>query len=94
MSGQIIDRVDLPDDGGSIVLYDWVSDDSKDGRNLVRVDPEGRTLWEATPPTTGAQDCFTRVQWDGQTLTANTWSGYLVEVDIKNGGVAALDFTK
>jgi hypothetical protein len=53
MSGQVIDRIDLPDAKGSIVLYDWMSDDVKDGRNLVKVDPEGHILWKATPPTTG-----------------------------------------
>ncbi|WP_395675966.1 hypothetical protein [Inquilinus sp.] len=44
MSGQIIDRVDLSDVAGSIVLYDWMSDDVKHGRNLVRVDREGSVL--------------------------------------------------
>jgi hypothetical protein len=29
--------IDLPDEAGSIVLYDWMSDDVKEGRNLMRV---------------------------------------------------------
>ena len=90
----MIDRVDLPDAQGSVVLYDWMSDDVKDGRNLVKVDPEGGILWKAIPPTTGMQDCFTRMKWDGQTLTANTWSCYRVCVDLQNGGVTVLEFTK
>jgi len=94
MSAQIIDRVELPDEAGSIVLCDWMSDDMKDGRNLVKVDREGGVLWRAAPPTTGMQDCFTRIRWDGQTLTANTWSGYRVNVGLQNGSVTALKFVK
>lgn len=93
MSGQVMDRVDLPDNAGSIVLYDWMAEDVRDGRNLMRVDPDGNILWKASPPT-GKQDCFTRLQWDGHTLTANTWSCYRVKVDPQSGNVIVLEFTK
>lgn len=94
MSEQIIDRVDLADEAGSIVLYDCMSEEVNDGRNLIRVGPKGNILWKASPPTTGMQDCFTRMQWDGQTLTANTWSCYRVGIDLRNGDVTVLEFTK
>ena len=94
MSGQIIDRVDLADEGGSIVLYDWMAEEVSDGRNLIRVGPKGNILWKASPPTTGMQDCFTHMQWDGQTLTANTWSCYRVGIDPQSGDVTVLEFTK
>jgi hypothetical protein len=66
MSGQITNRVDLPDEAGSIVLCDWMSDDVKDGRNLMRVDAKDGILLRATSPTTGIQDCFAQMRWDGQ----------------------------
>lgn len=94
MSGQVIDRVDLADEAGSIMLYDWMAEDVKDGRNLTRVDADGNILWKALPPTTGMQDCFTRMHWDGETLTANTWSCHRVSVDLQNGDVTVLEFTK
>lgn len=94
MSGLVIDRIDLPDDAASIVLYDWAAGEVRDGRNLVRVDREGRIVWKAAPPTTGMQDCFTAMQWDGEALTAHTWSCYLVRIDPKNGDVTVLRFTK
>jgi hypothetical protein len=94
MSQQIIDRVDLTHEAGSIVLYDWMAEEVKDGRNLMRVDSEGKIIWKATPPTTGAEDCFTRMRWEGETLTANTWSGYRVSVNPRNGHVTVLEFTK
>ena len=59
---------------------------------LVRLDSEGCILWRATPPTT--QDCFVHATCDGRTLTANTWSCYLVSVDLQNGRVTVLAFTK
>jgi hypothetical protein len=50
MSGQVIDRVDLADGAGSIVLYDWMAEEVKDGRNLARVDAGGNVLWKARQP--------------------------------------------
>ena len=94
MSGQVIDRVDLADGAGSIVLYDWMAEEVKGGRNLVRVDADGNVLWKAAPPTNGMQDCFTRMLWDGRSLTANTWSCYRVSVDPQTGNVTVLEFTK
>jgi hypothetical protein len=90
----VIDRIDLPDNAGSLLLYNWMAEDVKDGRNLIRVDPEGNILWKASPPTTGTQDCFTRMRWDGQKLIANTMSCYLVAVAPHNGEVTVLHFTK
>jgi hypothetical protein len=91
MAGQVIDRVDL-DRAGSILLYDWMAEEVKDGRNLMRVDAEGQILWKALPP--DIKDCFTRIEWDGQALTANTWSCYRVAIDPENGEVTVLEFTK
>lgn len=87
MWGQIIDGVDLANEGGSILLYDWVAGEVDYGCNLMRVDPSGNILWEALPPTTGMQDCFTHMHWDGQTVTASTWSGYRSGIDTRNGNV-------
>jgi len=94
MSGQVIDRVDLADQAGSIVLYDWMAEEVKDGRNLMRIDVEGNILWKASPPTNNMQDCFTRIRWDGRALSANTWSCYRVAVDPDSGEVTVLEFTK
>lgn len=94
MSGQIIDRIDIADVAGSIILYDWMAEELKDGCNLMRVDADGNIIWKASPPTTGVQDCFTCISWDGRTLTANTWCGYRMRIDIQEGVVTILEFTK
>ena len=93
MSGQIINRVDLPDEAGSIVLYDWMSDVVREGRNLMRVDAHDSILLKATSPTTGIRDCFAQMRLDGKALTANTWSCYGVGIDVEDAGVAVLEFT-
>ncbi|TCU10022.1 hypothetical protein EV132_12213 [Rhizobium sullae] len=76
------------------MLYDWMAEEVKDGRNLMRVDAEGNILWKASTPTTGMQDCFTDMQWDGKTLTANTWSCYRVSIGLQDGQITVLEFTK
>jgi len=92
MRAPVIHHIDLADGAGSIVLYDWTSLEVKDGRNLMRIDTVGNVVWKASPPDT--QDHFTRMQWDGQTLTANSWSCYRVSVNLENGDVTVLAFTK
>ncbi|MEO5322304.1 hypothetical protein PV773_03170 [Mesorhizobium sp. CC13] len=71
-----------------------MAEDMQDGCNLMRMDAESHILWKASPPIKGMQDCFTEVQWDGQNLTAGTWSGYRVSIDPENGEVTVLGFTK
>lgn len=93
-TARVFNRIELPENAGSITLFDWMAEEVKDGRNLVRADADGRVLWQAEPPTTGLKDCFTSMQWDGQTLTAFTWSCFEVAVDMQDGGVTILEFTK
>jgi len=93
MSPDVLARIKLPEDAGSVVLYDWTTAKMRDGRNLVRTDPAGRILWKVAP-LAGQPDCFTGIQWDGERLTASTWSGYRVAVDLRDGSVTVLEFTK
>lgn len=92
MPDRILDSIELPEGAGKIVLCDWMSEQMRDGRNVVRTDGSGNVLWRAVPPQSG--DCFTAIQWDGESLTANTWSGYLVRLSVPNGGIETLHFTK
>lgn len=92
MCAHVLDRIDLPDSTGTVLLYD--PEGVVDGRNLVKVAPDGRLVWKAALPRADSRDCFVGMAWDGQTLTANTWSCYQVSADIQNGEVTALAFTK
>jgi len=76
------------------VLYDWMSDNVKDGLNLMRVDLDGHILWKASLPTNELQDCFKSFQLNGKTLTAFTWSCYRLQVDVESGCIITRQFTK
>ena len=91
---KVLDRIDLPENAGSITLYDWMAEEVKDGRNLIRADPDGRGLSAGGTASAPKSDCFTSIQWDGKTLTAFTWSSYKVSIDMQDGTVTVLYFTK
>ena len=93
MDAKILRRVELPDGQGAVTLYDWMAIDVRDGRNLIRTDEAGTEMWRATP-VSGPEDCFTSLSWSGVALTAHTWSCYCVAVDLRDGSVTVLEFTK
>jgi hypothetical protein len=97
MDAVILDQVELPDGMGSVKLYDWMADEVQDGRNLVRYDQGGCEVWRAGPALYGTADrtdCFTAIAWDGTTLSGHTWSGYKMLIDLQDGAVTTLTFTK
>jgi len=85
-------RLELPNEVGSIVLYDWM--ETSDGRNLVRLDKFDRLIWQATPYMPELRDCFVRVWWEGELLMAQTFSCFRGEIDVGDGSFTALEFTK
>ncbi len=97
MTAAVFQSVTLPERQGTVTLYDWMADEVSDGRNLIRTDDKGVELWRAKPPlfdSTTHEDCFTNVMWDGSALTAHSFTGYRVAVDLDTGQVTVLEFTK
>ena len=92
MEAAILAQVNLPQ-GGAITLYDWMADDVRDGRNLIRTNESGAEQWRAHP-LDPPNDFFTQFELDGAELTAWTWSCYRVAVNIETGAVTTLNFTK
>lgn len=90
---KVLDRIDFPSSASSVLLFDWSTEGGRD-HNLVKADSAGQLLWTAPLPTADPTDCFTSVQWDGQTLTANTWSCHRVSIDVGTGRTILLGFTK
>lgn len=88
MSLGILQQIDLPDDSGSVVLYDWMMEEP----NLVLL-RDGKVQWRALPPEP-KPDCFTEISMDGDNLTAFTFSCYRVHIDIHTGEIIARQFTK
>lgn len=97
MQAAILNRIELPNRLGAISLFDWMAEEVQDGRNLIRTTIDGIELWRAEPPLyreAGQNDCFTQIAWDGEALIAWTWSCFKVEVNLANGAVTTLAFTK
>lgn len=93
MSERIVDRIALPDSTTSIVLYDYMDEEFRDGRNIVKIDECGNVLWRATPPG-GCSDCFMTVCMEGDEIIAHTWNCFRVRIDRDSGAVTILEFTK
>ena len=96
MHAPILDQIELPNSLGTVTLFDWMAEEVRDGRNLIRTDPEGRELWRAEPAffDQGQKDCFVQMAWDGEVLTASTWSCFRVSIDLATGATTTLEFTK
>jgi hypothetical protein len=60
--------------------------------NLVRVQADGSVVWRASA--LDAQDSWVSVQWSAGTLTANTWSCFLVTINPDTGARMSQTFTK
>jgi hypothetical protein len=88
--------VDLGGAGDRIVLYthDPVVPPYASVANLVRLRHDGRQLWAADPPTSGA-DCWTAAHLDEQgRVVAHSWSGYSVVLNVATGKELSRTFTK
>lgn len=92
MKARILDQIAIPG-RGTVSLYDWMADEVRNGGNLIMEDEDGNERWRAEP-LVGPADCFVSVAADGQTLFANSWSGYRCSIDLDTGAVTVLSFTK
>ena len=90
---EIYTSVDLPNDAGRLVIFNWETGTGSD-ENLVCLEPDGRIRWRATLPTNDHSDCFVAVQLDGALVRANSWSSYAVWLDPATGRTLRTQFTK
>lgn len=86
--------VGLPDGSGKLVVFDWSPYTDARLENLVLVDAAGFFVWAAQLPDGTFPDCFVGVRVYGGTLSANTWSGYVVTLDPQTGRILAQHFVK
>lgn len=62
-------------------------------RNILRCHPDGEIVWQAELAT-NSNDVYTHVDWNGKSLTANSWSCFYVTLDINTGKILSSEFTK
>jgi hypothetical protein len=78
----------------AIVLLDPDACRSGSFRNLLRVSANGSVMWQAELPDRQGNDAYVAVRWAGAQLLANTWSTYLVRLDVESGRILESTFTK
>lgn len=59
--------------------------------HLARVTPQGHVRWQVEA---GPHDWWVSIRTEGDRLLANTWSGFLKELDPDTGRVLSSTFTK
>jgi hypothetical protein len=92
---RINQTIDFPDGSGKLVLFDWSLNPKARLENLVLLDTAGMFVWAAQLPEGTSPDCFVNVKVDdGGTLSANTWSSYLVTLDQRTGKILNQQFVK
>ena len=62
--------------------------------SITRRGSDGSVRWTAIPPKVEPQDAWTVVRLEGPCVIANSWSGYLVQLDLDTGDEIARTFTK
>lgn len=62
--------------------------------SITRRGSDGSVRWTAIPPKVEPQDACTVVRLEGPCVIANSWSGYLVQLDLETGDELARTFTK
>jgi hypothetical protein len=78
----------------AIVLLDRMA---RKGRfpNLLRIDRNGEILWRAElPSSSDPNEAYVSVEVEGDTIRANSWSGYRVRLSADSGRIAESTFTK
>ena len=82
-------RIDVPGDGHLELP------DTHDGyaSAVIRRGSDGTVAWQVLPPD-GDGDAWVDVSVRGDLVSATSWSGWLVELDVSTGTEKARHFTK
>lgn len=84
----------VSDASHAIVLLDYMSGSLGPFENLVCVDCDGSLVWQAELPSTSSTEAYVSFELAYGRLTANSWSGYSVELDPRTGKLITSTFTK
>ena len=94
--GCSIDKIiPLPNLLSCVVLleyYEFYISEYRGLGNLLLLAEDGRIKWHAEFPQ--SSDSYVDIVLSGEKLLANSWSGYLVQIDPKNGKLLNKTFTK
>jgi hypothetical protein len=87
--------IPMPKLSGCIVLleyYEFSLSEYHGLGNLIFLNDDGKVTWHAELPE--SIDSYVYIKFDGVKLFANSWSGYLVQLNPINGKLLNKTFTK
>lgn len=61
---------------------------------LICIDVAGSVLWQASLPTENSTDAYVRMEHVGDSLFANSWSGFWVTISAQDGSISDNSFTQ
>lgn len=87
--------IEIPNTESAIVLLDYYKWEISRGYNLVCIDCHGEILWEASEKNGQLSgELITEIKLENGRYLINTWSGYHLQVDEKDGHMILLSFAK
>lgn len=95
-SGYVVrDAVEVPDKESAILLFASDAWNPANGLNVARVDNSGLITWWARDVMGQlSADVIVQISLANEVLTANTWSGKRVVIDLSTGVATYVGFTK
>lgn len=70
---------------GSEDTLDLASNDMGYAASITRRRPDGSSVWTVLPPEGSRQDSWVAVRLEGPLVIANSWSCYLIHLDLETG---------
>ena len=91
----VVSSLTLPNGLGTVLLYDGADSEFRNGKNLALRNTQNIEVWRIAPIGATGDDWFVHVECDESGgILANTWSGYLISIDVVSGSITTLAFTK
>jgi hypothetical protein len=84
-------KLELPGDLGTLWLRNYYEDTSREG-NLSLMDSAGRKRWDAAQ--VDVLDKWVAVRFENERIIANSWGGYICELDRASGEILSCEFGK
>ena len=89
----IVAIITIPGTSDALLLEDYW-EGPKVFANLSRVREDGTVVWRAAPPLPTSSDSWTQARVEGTEVTAYSWSGFLVRLDLESGQEISREFVK
>lgn len=94
LNRQVIDMAQLSQTSQAIILLEYYGTPADERQNLVAIDKDGRILWRSTLPTNASTDAYTEMELLVSGVSAFSWSGHRVLIDLISGEIVDDQFAK